>query len=163
VTSLGWRDSARIRRAAERITELDWSETVQVAGQRRGVQDHFPAARHFSGRSAFNRFETLWRRSCCAGAAPEARTHRLLWRGFGWWKACGDWRGVWTVRPDPAEIGAYNQLWKAIHMGRMERRRRSRIWAARDADADPLGLFNLALHGGDGRSSGCCSLQTPTA
>jgi len=29
----------------------------------------------------------------------------------------------------------------------MERRRRSRIWAARDADADPLGLFNLALHG----------------
>jgi hypothetical protein len=52
---------------AERITELDWSETVQVAGPAGAACKitSLPARSTGSRRCG--------RRSCCAGAAPEAR------------------------------------------------------------------------------------------
>ena len=62
VTSLGV--SAILREfgvRAGQITELDWTETVCLEGVG-GAKCTFTSlpSRHFSGRSAFNRFETLW-------------------------------------------------------------------------------------------------------
>ena len=95
---------------AERITELDWTECVSVAG----ISITSLPARHFSGRSLANRNETLWASFVLAGAQ-----HKVY---FG--ADSGLWDGFRTIGADYGpfdltmlEIGAFNELWKDIHLG----------------------------------------------
>ena len=93
--------------AADRITELDWTESATVGAL---TITSLPA-RHFSGRSLSNRNETLW-----ASFALSGPQHNLyygadsgLWDGF---RAIGEQFGPFDVTM--LEIGAFNEAWKDI-------------------------------------------------
>jgi len=98
--------------AAEQITELDWTQTVSLTAGVCSITS--VPARHFSGRSLFNRFETLW-----ASFVIKGRSHTVyfgadsgLWEGFA---EIGVAYGPFDLTM--LEIGAFNELWKDIHMG----------------------------------------------
>jgi L-ascorbate metabolism protein UlaG (beta-lactamase superfamily) len=153
VTSLG--AGAELRGmgvSANRITELDWTENVTVQG-REGSELRITSlpARHFSGRSLLNRFETLWASFVLAG--PRHRVYYGADSGF--------WEGFAEIGAEYGpfdltmlEIGAFNELWKDIHLGPDGA---VRAFEALSGAAAPLapglflpihwGLFNLALHG----------------
>jgi len=103
---------------AERITELDWSETVQVAGQpaRRArslpcPRGTFPPQRVQPVRDAVASF--VLRGSGAGGADTPFTLARIrVVEGFA---EIGAAYGPFDLTL--LEIGAYNQLWKAIHMG----------------------------------------------
>jgi L-ascorbate metabolism protein UlaG (beta-lactamase superfamily) len=130
---------------AERISELDWTESAAVIGaDGAACQVTSLPSRHFSGRSAFNRFETLW------GSFVLRGTKHSVYFGAdsGWWEGfaeIGAAHGPFDLTM--LEIGAYNELWKHIHMGPDGAAR-----AFKDMGADGLlmpihwGLFDLALH-----------------
>jgi L-ascorbate metabolism protein UlaG (beta-lactamase superfamily) len=66
--------------AAERITELDWTQTVSIADGACSITS--VPARHFSGRSLFNRFETLW-----ASFVIKSEKHAVYFGAdSGWWE-----------------------------------------------------------------------------
>ena len=129
---------------AARVTELDWTQGTVVSG-RDGAELTVTAlpARHFSGRSFSNRFETLW-----ACYALQGRVHKVyygadtgLWDGF---RAIAAEYGAFDLTI--LEVGAFHPLWASIHMGPD---------GATQAFAElgggvlmPIhwGLFNLALH-----------------
>lgn len=95
----------------EAIVELDWTQTITVKEQ---LTITALPARHFSGRSAWNRFETLW-----SSFALKTKRHNVyfgadsgLWDGFG---EIANEYGPFDLTM--LEVGAYNELWKSIHMG----------------------------------------------
>ena len=99
----------------EQVVELDWTEAATVVG-RDGAELRITAvpARHFSGRGLRNRFETLWSSFVLQGAV-----HRVYfgadsgyWDGFA---EIGAAHGPFDLTM--LEIGAFNELWKDIHMG----------------------------------------------
>ncbi|HEY0307957.1 MAG TPA: MBL fold metallo-hydrolase [Acidobacteriaceae bacterium] len=132
--------------AAERIVELDWTQTVSVAGGACSITS--APSRHFSGRGLLNRFETLW-----ASFVIKGREHAVyfgadsgFWEGF---EEIGAAYGPFDLTM--LEIGASNELWKAIHMGPDGA---AQAYAAlggpeRAGLLMPIhwGLFDLALHG----------------
>jgi L-ascorbate metabolism protein UlaG (beta-lactamase superfamily) len=147
VTSLGV--GAILRRfgvTADRIQELDWTESVTVVGTD-GAACEMQAvpSRHFSGRSLFNRFETLWGSFVLRG--PKHTVYygadSGLWDGFG---EIGKTYGPFDLTM--LEIGAFNELWKQIHMGPDGA---AEAFEAMGANGllMPIhwGLFDLALHG----------------
>jgi len=122
----------------ERIIELDWDESTDVAGL------HFvaTAARHFSGR-LFSRDDTLWASWVVTGAQ-----RRVFYTGdSGYWDGYQE-IGT-TYGPFDAaliQIGAYGEGWPDIHMTPEDGAQ-----AHLDVRADlliPLHwcTFNLALH-----------------
>jgi L-ascorbate metabolism protein UlaG (beta-lactamase superfamily) len=146
---------------AERITELDWTEEVHIAGaDGAACQITSLPSRHFSGRSAFNRFETLWASFVLRGASRAAgkrqsdRPGHVVYYGAdsGWWEGfaeIGAKYGPFDLTM--LEIGAYNEMWKAIHMGPDGAARAFQDMGADLGEAGLLmpvhwGLFNLALH-----------------
>jgi L-ascorbate metabolism protein UlaG (beta-lactamase superfamily) len=125
---------------AERITELDWTESVSVSG----LDITALPARHFSGRSLFRRFETLWASFALAGPkhrvyygadSGESETFAEIGREYG------------PFDLTMLEIGASDPLWRNIHMGPDGA---LRTFAAMGGNGllMPIhwGLFNLALH-----------------
>jgi L-ascorbate metabolism protein UlaG (beta-lactamase superfamily) len=133
---------------AGHITELDWTESVHVGLLKLTALP----ARHFSGRSLFNRFETLW-----ASFVLEGPEHRVYygadsgeWAGFA---EIGNTYGPFDLTM--LEIGAFDRLWADIHMGpdgamRMFRAMNetgNESWES-PALMMPIhwGLFDLALH-----------------
>ena len=127
---------------AKRIAEMDWTETVSIAGARCEITA-LPA-RHFSGRGAFNRFETLWASFVLRGAG-----HTVYYGAdSGWWEGfseIGAAYGPFDVTM--LEIGAYNELWRSIHLGPDAAVRAFRALGGAGL-LMPIhwGLFNLALH-----------------
>jgi L-ascorbate metabolism protein UlaG (beta-lactamase superfamily) len=125
---------------AERISELDWTEQLVV----RGITITALPSRHFSGRSMFNRFETLWSAFVLKG--PKHTVY--FGADTGWWDGfaeIGAKYGPFDLTM--LEIGAFDVLWDAIHLGP--------DGAARAFEAlgggglmMPIhwGLFDLALH-----------------
>lgn len=130
---------------AGQIAELDWTQSTAIADGT-CVVTALPA-RHFSGRSLTNRFETLWASYVIAG-----KEHRVyygadsgLWPGFA---EIGAAYGPFDLTM--LEIGAFHELWKSIHMGP------DGAAEAYEALGGPgragllmpihWGLFNLALH-----------------
>jgi L-ascorbate metabolism protein UlaG (beta-lactamase superfamily) len=102
-------------------------------------------ARHFSGRSLFNRFETLWASFLLAG--PR---HKLYYGADS-----GEWEGLAEIARaygpfdlTMLEIGAFDPLWADIHMGPDGAVRMFRAMGAMGL-LMPIhwGLFDLALHG----------------
>jgi L-ascorbate metabolism protein UlaG (beta-lactamase superfamily) len=121
-------------------TELNWMDSTRVGA----VEITALPARHFSGRSLFNRFETLWASFIFAG--PQHRVY------FG--ADSGEWEGFREIgeRFGPfdlamLEIGASNPLWADIHMG-PEGAVRSFHALGGQGLMMPIhwGLFDLALH-----------------
>jgi len=122
------------------ITELDWTQSV---GDESLEITALPS-RHFSGRGMFNRFETLWSSFVLMG--PKHKVY--FGADSGWWpgfQEIGAEYGPFDLTM--LEIGAYNELWEAIHLGPDN--------AVRAFDAlggkglmMPIhwGLFDLALH-----------------
>ncbi|MEH0932501.1 MBL fold metallo-hydrolase [Micromonospora sp. CPCC 205558] len=123
---------------AERIIELDWSESYQVAG----LEITATAAQHFSGRG-LRRDGTLWSSWVVAGAR-----RKVFYTGdsgyFDGYAEIGAEHGPFDVTL--MQIGAYDRAWPTIHMFPEE---------AVSAHLDLRGglfvpvhwaTFNLALH-----------------
>ncbi len=105
----------------EKLAEMDWTESLTVKNQRSG--DEFQNAElkitalpacHFSGRALFDRFDTLW-----SSFVIKGNRHNIyygadsgLWEGFS---EIGQQFGPFDLTM--LEIGAFNELWKSIHMG----------------------------------------------
>jgi len=128
-----------------RITELDWTQFATVVGES-GDELRITAvpARHFSGRSLFNRFETLW-----SSFVLEGKKHTVyfgadsgMWDGF---EEIGQAYGPFDLTL--LEVGAFNELWSSIHMGPGGA---AKAFAAMGGSGllMPIhwGLFDLALH-----------------
>jgi L-ascorbate metabolism protein UlaG (beta-lactamase superfamily) len=121
-------------------TELDWTQQVEVGS----LTITALPARHFSGRSLFNRFETLWASFTLIGPA-----HRVFygadsgeWYGF---RDIGETFGPFDLTM--LEIGASDPLWADIHMGPEGAVRSFRALGGHGL-LMPIhwGLFDLALH-----------------
>ncbi len=131
--------------ARERISELGWTESVQVEGQN-GARLRITSvpSRHFSGRSVTNRNETLWAAFVLAG-----ERHRVyygadsgLWPGF---KTIGQEYGPFNLTM--LEIGAFNELWRDIHLGPDGAMEAFEQLGGGLMMPIHWGLFDLALHG----------------
>jgi L-ascorbate metabolism protein UlaG (beta-lactamase superfamily) len=137
---------------AARITQLDWTESAIVdTGKAGPLKLTALPARHFSGRSLWNRFETLW-----ASFVLEGPKHRIYYGADS-----GEWPGLAEIARTSGpfdltmlEIGAYDPLWSDIHMGPDGA---ARTFAAMTDNSPTLtnsgllmpihwGLFDLALH-----------------
>ena len=129
---------------SERIVELDWTESVEVGTRRLTA---WPT-RHFSGRTASDRFTTLW--SAFVVEGPKRRIYygadSGYWEGFG--EIATQYESFDLVM---LEIGAFDPMWADIHLGPDNA---ARAYAAMGGNAGsgmlmPIhwGLFNLALHG----------------
>lgn len=142
VTSLGV--GAYLRRfgvKAERIAELDWTQSVSVAG---GLEITALPARHFSGRGMFNRFGTLW----SSFVLKSARHKVYFGADSGWWEGFREIGAAYgPFDMTMLEIGAFNVLWEQIHLGPDNA---SRAFEALGGAGllMPIhwGLFDLALH-----------------
>jgi L-ascorbate metabolism protein UlaG (beta-lactamase superfamily) len=99
---------------AERITELDWTQFVHVSGPNGATCEitSLPS-RHFSGRG-LNRFETLWGSFVVRGAKHNV----YFGADSGWWEGFAEIGAAYgPFDLSMLEIGAYNQLWRQIHLG----------------------------------------------
>jgi L-ascorbate metabolism protein UlaG (beta-lactamase superfamily) len=130
---------------SDKIAELDWTQSVRIeAADGAACEITSLPARHFSGRSAFNRFETLW-----GSFVLHSGMHNVYFGAdSGWWEGfaeIGSAYGPFDLTM--LEIGAYNELWKQIHMGPDGAAR-----SFKDMGAQGLlmpihwALFDLALH-----------------
>lgn len=130
---------------ADKITELDWTESAAVTGAN-GAECRISSlpSRHFSGRSAFNRFETLW-----ASFVLKSAKHTVYYGAdSGWWEGFAEIGAAYgPFDLTMLEIGAYNELWHPIHLGPDGARRAFQAMGATGL-LMPIhwGLFNLALH-----------------
>jgi len=131
---------------ATHIVELDWTQSTTVTSVN-GDPLTITAlpARHFSGRGVRDRFETLW-----SSFVLKGDRHNVY---FG--ADSGVWDGFAEIAKEYGpfdltmlEIGAYNELWKSIHMGPDGA---AEAFAAMGAAGllMPIhwGLFELAPHG----------------
>jgi L-ascorbate metabolism protein UlaG (beta-lactamase superfamily) len=141
VTSLGV--GKRLRGfgvAAERITELDWTESVELGALKVTA---WPA-RHFSGRGLLDRFSTLW-----GSFVIEGPQHRVYFGAdSGWWEGFGAIAAQYNgFDLTMLEIGAFHPLWSAIHLGPDNAAKAFEAMGSRGLMM-PIhwGLFNLALH-----------------
>jgi L-ascorbate metabolism protein UlaG (beta-lactamase superfamily) len=125
---------------AAQCLEMNWMDRTRVGA----VEITALPARHFSGRSLFNRFETLW-----ASFALVGPHHRVYYGADS-----GEWEGFREIgqRFGPfdltmLEIGASNPLWADIHMGPEGAVRSFRALGGHGL-LMPIhwGLFDLALH-----------------
>ena len=130
----------------ERIREMNWMDQLSVTAERSGAAASVTAypARHFSGRSLTNRFKTLW-----SSFVLESSGHAVyVGADSGWWPGFAEI----AARHPPfdltlLEVGAFNELWRDIHLGPDGAAR-----AFREMGTPGLlmpvhwGLFDLALH-----------------
>lgn len=126
--------------APAHCVELNWMDTTELGPLKLTALP----ARHFSGRSLFNRFETLW-----ASFAFSGPQHRLYYGADS-----GEWEGFRVIGKQfgpfdlaMLEIGASDPLWAEIHMGPEGAVRSFRALGGRGMMM-PIhwGLFDLALH-----------------
>jgi L-ascorbate metabolism protein UlaG (beta-lactamase superfamily) len=136
--------------APTRIQELDWTQGVPVSAPNGSVCEITTLpARHFSGRSAFNRFETLWSSFVLRSRLPNGHSHTVYYGAdSGWWDGFAEIGAAYgPFDLTMLEIGAYNELWQAIHLGPDGAAQAFQALGA-DGLLMPIhwGLFDLALH-----------------
>jgi L-ascorbate metabolism protein UlaG (beta-lactamase superfamily) len=123
-----------------RVTELDWTDQVQIGA----LTITALPARHFSGRSPFNSFETLW-----ASFALIGPKHRIYYGADSgeWYGFCEIGEALGPFDLTMLEIGAFDPLWADIHMGPEGAVRSFRALGGYGL-LMPIhwGLFDLALH-----------------
>jgi len=141
VTSLGVGEVLRqFGVEATRILEMDWTESVNVGG----VEITAVPTRHFSGRSLFNRFETLWSAFVLKG--PKHTVY--FGADSGWWEGFAEIGAAYgPFDLTMLEIGAFDVLWDGIHLGPDGAARAFAALGGRGLMM-PIhwGLFDLALH-----------------
>lgn len=125
------------------ISELDWTESVALGEG--ALEITAVPTRHFSGRTMFNRFETLW-----SAFVLKGRSHKIYFGADSGW-----WNGFAEIGADYGpfdltmlEIGAYHELWGEIHLGPDGAARAFEALGGKGLMM-PIhwGLFDLALHG----------------
>jgi L-ascorbate metabolism protein UlaG (beta-lactamase superfamily) len=125
------------------ISELDWTESVALGEG--ALEITAVPTRHFSGRTMFNRFETLWSAFVLKGSS-----HKVYFGADSGW-----WDGFAEIGADYGpfdltmlEIGAYHVLWGEIHLGPDGAVRAFEALGGKGLMM-PIhwGLFDLALHG----------------
>ncbi len=129
------------------ITELDWTQSTGIVSEVTGAQLTITSlpSRHFSGRHLWDRFETLWASFVLKGSRHNVYfgADSGLWDGFA---DIGREYGPFDVTM--LEVGAFNELWKSIHMGPD-----GAVEAFQAIGGSGLlmpihwGLFDMALHG----------------
>ena len=135
---------------AGQVTELDWTQGMEIAGPELagGVRVTAWPARHFSGRTPWDRFTTLW-----SSFVFEGPKHRVyfgadsgLWPGFAEIAARYERFDLTML-----EIGAFHPLWANIHLGPDGAAEAYRMMGGPEKAGALMpihwGLFNLALHG----------------
>jgi L-ascorbate metabolism protein UlaG (beta-lactamase superfamily) len=128
--------------AAERITELDWGETVSLGG----VQLTATPAQHFSGRSVADRNQTLWASWVIAGSR-----HKVFFSGDTGLCPLFDEIGRQYGPFDLVmlEVGAYHPAWGNIHLGPENALRVFEMLGGGTLLPVHWGTFNLGLHAWD--------------
>jgi L-ascorbate metabolism protein UlaG (beta-lactamase superfamily) len=130
--------------SADRLRELDWHESTQVAG----LTLTATPARHFCGRGLRNTQHTLWASWVVAG-----EEHRVYHSGdtgyFDGFKDIGAAFGPFDATM--IQLGAYSEFWPDIHMTPDEAVRSHLDLQGGDAAEGVLlpihwGTFNLATH-----------------
>jgi L-ascorbate metabolism protein UlaG (beta-lactamase superfamily) len=122
------------------ITELDWWQDVSLGD---GFKITSAPARHFSGRSMFNRNQTLW-----ASFAIKGPVHNVYYGADSGihplFAEIADRLGPFDITM--LEIGASNELWADIHMG-PDLATNAQL-ALKGTVMMPIhwGTFNLAFH-----------------
>ncbi len=125
---------------AQRLRELNWTESIRVGE----LELTALPARHFSGRTLRNRWQTLW-----ASFAIVGPRHRVFYGADS-----GEWAGFAEIGREYGpfdltmlEIGAFDPLWADIHMGPEGAVRTFRAMGGSGLFM-PIhwGLFDLALH-----------------
>ena len=128
----------------DRLTQVNWTECVDAETSAGTVSFTALPARHFSGRSALNRWQTLWTSFAIIGP-----THRVYYGADS-----GEWPGFTEIGAmygpfdlSLLEIGAFDPLWADIHMG-PDGAARSFHALGGNGLLMPIhwGLFDLALH-----------------
>ncbi|KJZ12562.1 hydrolase [Marinomonas sp. S3726] len=123
----------------KQITELDWWQDIKIGS----LTLTATPAQHFSGRGLFDRDKTLW-----AGWAIKGEQANVFYTGdtgyFSGFKEIGERLGPFDL--SMVETGAYNKLWKNIHMHPSES-----MQAHLDLNAKAMmpvhnGTFDLSLH-----------------
>lgn len=124
----------------ERITEMNWMDTITIANT--CTVTALPA-RHFSGRSLFNRFETLW-----SSFVIKTAAHTIYFGAdSGWFEGfheIGETFGPFDLTM--LEVGAYNENWADIHMGPDNAAKAHMALKGKLLMPIHWGTFNLALH-----------------
>ncbi|MCP9235983.1 MBL fold metallo-hydrolase [Lewinella sp. JB7] len=125
--------------AEEKITEIDWWESVTIDG----ITYTATPARHFSGRSPGTRNKSLW-----CGFVVETAAHRLY---FGGDSGYGQHFRMIGQRYGPFDLtmldsGQYHKRWKNVHMQPEEA-----LWANEELRGDHImpihwGGFSLSDH-----------------
>jgi L-ascorbate metabolism protein UlaG (beta-lactamase superfamily) len=126
---------------AGKIVELNWTESVEVSET---LTITALPARHFSGRSLATRFETLW----SSFVLKSARHNIYFGADSGLWDGFSEIaRAYGPFELTMLEIGAYNELWKSIHMG-PDGAAQAFTAMGESGLLMPIhwGLFDLALH-----------------
>ncbi|MGF1694911.1 MBL fold metallo-hydrolase [Vibrio lamellibrachiae] len=117
---------------SEQVIELDWWQETKVEG----INIVATPSQHFSGRGLFDKNETLW-----ASWVIQSSDKNLFFSGdsgyFSGFKEIGDKYGPFDVTM--METGAYNKLWKEIHMMPEE---------TMQAHIDLQGRYLLPVHNG---------------
>jgi L-ascorbate metabolism protein UlaG (beta-lactamase superfamily) len=125
---------------AARITEIDWTESLTIGG----LEITAVPTRHFSGRSLFNRFQTLWSAFVLKG--PKHTVY--FGADSGWWEGFAEIGATYgPFDLTMLEIGAFDALWDGIHLGPDGAARAFEALGGRGLMM-PIhwGLFDLALH-----------------
>ena len=143
VTSLGIGEMLRrFGVNAERISELDWTQSVRLEDG--ALEITAVPARHFSGRSLFNRFESLW-----SAFVLKSSKHAIYFGAdSGWWDGFGQIGATYgPFDLTMLEIGAFDALWASIHLGPDGAAGAFEALGGRGLMM-PIhwGLFDLALH-----------------
>jgi L-ascorbate metabolism protein UlaG (beta-lactamase superfamily) len=148
VTSLGVGQSLRqFGVSAKKINELDWTQSAAISGPLNGpdgLKITAVPSRHFSGRGMFNRFETLW----SAFVLKSAKHTIYFGADSGWWEGFREIGAVYgPFDLVMLEIGAFDPLWDAIHLGPDGAARAFKALGGTGLMM-PIhwGLFDLALH-----------------
>lgn len=142
ITTLGV--GARLLRAGispERITELDWWESMEIGTT--GVELTCTPARHFSGRSLTDRFSTLWCSWSLVGPSNS-----IFFSGDSGptpdFTAIGERFGGFDLAL--FEIGAHHPSWGNIHLGPDAAFEANRQLGGRTMMPIHWGTFDLGLH-----------------
>lgn len=118
--------------AADKIIQLDWWQSTSV----NGIELVATPSQHFSGRGLLDRDQTLWSSWVILGAK-----HRVFFSGdsgyFSGFKSIGERYGPFDFTL--MEAGAYNSLWRDIHMMPEE---------SVQAHIDLRGKYMIPIHNG---------------
>lgn len=124
---------------AERITELDWWQSIEVGD----LELVCTPSRHFSGRFVTDRNKTLWSSWSFIGKA-----HRVYFSGdsamFPGFAEIGETYGPFDVTL--MENGAYNKHWADVHMGPEQALAAHQALKGTHMIPVHWGTFNLAAH-----------------